>query len=160
MIDELLKIPETDLNLTTVDGKCALQFALLSSKFTDFSVAKRIIDNGADTNEVLPETGDNLLQFLIKSEAEEASTFMCDHVNLNFKNRDGLTSLHLAGQKNLAKLVTKMLSCGASPNVQSGVEEQKTALHYAIEGEMGKEVLVVYLKCSYCVFLHYDQCTL
>lgn len=134
MIEELLKIPETDLNLVTNDGKCALQFALLSSKFNDFTTAKRLIENGAETNEINPETGDNLLQFLIKSSAEEAAMFMCDHVNLNYKNREGLTSLHLAASNGLAKLVTKMLMCGASPNVQSGVEEQKTALHFAIEG--------------------------
>lgn len=133
MIDELLKNPETDLNLVTNDGKCALQIALLSTNFSDFAIAKRLIDNGAETNEVLQESGENLLQFLINSEAEDAAMFMCDHVNLNFKNRQGLTSLHLAAQKGQAKLVKKMLLCGASPNVQSGVEEQKTALHYAIE---------------------------
>lgn len=33
-----------------------------------------------------------------------------------------------------------MLLCGASANVQSGVEEQKTALHYAIE-ENNREVV-------------------
>ena len=134
MIDALMANPETDLNVVTNDGKCALQFALLSSKFDDFSVVKKLIENGAETNEVQHESGDNLLQFLIKSEVEEAAMFMCDHVNLNFKNRQGLTSLHLAAQKGLAKLVTKMLMCGASPNTQSGVEEQNTALHYAIEG--------------------------
>lgn len=133
MIEELMKSPETDLNVMTNDGKCAIQFALLSSKFNDFSIVKQLIENGAETNEVQHDSGDNLLQFLIKSEAEDAAMFMCDHVNLNFKNRQGLTSLHLAAQKGLSKLVTKMLMCGASANVQSGVEEQKTALHFAIE---------------------------
>lgn len=134
MIDELMKNAETDLNVVTKDGKCALQFALLSSKFNDFSIVKKLIENGAETNEIHEDTGDNLLQYLIKSGAQDAALFMCDHVNLNFKNNQGITSLHLASQKGSAKLVTKMLMCGASPNVQSGVEEQKTALHYAIEG--------------------------
>lgn len=132
MIGELLKSPETDLNLVTRDGKCALRFALISSKFNDFTVAKRLIENGAETNGI--HQGDNLLQFLIKSGAEDAAMFMCDHVNLNFKNCEGFTSLHLAAKNGYAELVTKILMCGASPNVQSGVEEQqKTALHYAIE---------------------------
>lgn len=135
MVDELLKNHETDLNLVTNDGKSALQIALLSSKYSDFAVAKKLIDNGAETNDVHDDaTGDNLLQFLIKSEAAEAATlFLCDHVNLSYKNRQGYTSLHLAAQKGLAKLVTKLLMCGASPNTQSGVEEGKTALVYAIE---------------------------
>lgn len=145
MIDELLQNPETDLNVVTSDGKCALQFALLSSKFNDFSIVQKLIQNGAETNEVHSDSGDNLLQFLIKSGAEEAATFMCDHVNLNFKNRQEMTSLHLAAQKGLAKLVTKMLMCGASSNVQSGVQEQKTALHYAIE-ENKKEVVEAFVE--------------
>lgn len=133
MIQELIKNPETDLNLLTTDGVGALRFALLAARSNDFSIVKTLIDNGAETNEVQQDSGDNLLQFLIKSGAEDPAMFMCDHVNLNFKNRQGLTSLHLAAQKGLAKLVTKLLMCGASANVQSGVEEQKTALHYAIE---------------------------
>lgn len=146
MIEELMKNPETDLNVITNDGKCALQFALLSSKFNDFAIVKKLIENGAETNDVQNDSGDNLLHFLIKSGAEEAALFMCDHVNLNFKNRQGLTTLHLSAQHGLAKLVTKMLMCGASPNVQSGVEDQKTALHFAIENNCQEvvEAIVAY----------------
>lgn len=140
MIDELLKNPETDLNLLTSDCKSALQIALTSSKFSTFDVALQIIKNGAETNDVDSQSGDNLLQFLTKAGAEDAAIFMCDHVNLNHKNRQGLTALHLAAQGGYESLVKKMLMCGASPNAQSGVEEQKSALHYAIETNSNKVV--------------------
>lgn len=149
MIEELLKNPETDLNLVTKDGKCALGIALMSSKFSDFTVAKRLIENGAETNEIHHDTGDNLLQFLIKLGVKDAAIFMCDHVNLNFKNREGFTSLHLAAQSGYAELVMKILMCGASPNVKSrDNEQQKTALHYAIEANW-QEVIkaIVNYKC-------------
>lgn len=132
MIEEFLKIPETDLNLMTSEGKSALLLALLSPQFNDFSVAKRLIDNGAETNDI-DENGDNILQFLIKSSREAAAIFMCDHVNLNYKNSDNLTVLHLAAKFGHAELVKKILSCGASPNIQTGIEQMKTALHFAIE---------------------------
>lgn len=163
MIEELLKIPETDLNLMTNEGKSALLLSLLSSKFNnDFSIAKRLIDNGAETNEI-DENGDNILQYLIKSQCrEEAAIFMCDHVNLNYKNQENLTALHLASKFNHAELVRKILSCGASPNIQTGLEEMKTALHFAIEanseevvsafvefkGDVGDEMPDFNLRCA------------
>ncbi|KAG5674000.1 hypothetical protein PVAND_003993 [Polypedilum vanderplanki] len=132
MINELLKNPDIDLNLLTYDGKCALLLALLSHHFMDFSVAKCLIDNGADTN-FINDNGDNILQFLIKSQREDVAIFMCDHINLDYKNHDNLTSLHLACKYGLVKLSKKILTCGASPNIQTGIEEKKTALHFAIE---------------------------
>lgn len=132
MIDELMKNENINLNLLTNDGKCALLLALLSHQFTDFSVAKRLIDNGAQTNNI-DENGDNILQFLIKAHRDDVAVFICDYVDLNYKNYDNLTALHLASKYNLVSVVKKLLSCGASPNIQTGIEELKTALHYAID---------------------------
>jgi ankyrin repeat protein len=132
MITELLKHQDINLNILTNDGKCALLLALLSHQFEDFSVAKCLIDNGAETNNV-DDNGDNILQFLIKSQREDVAIFMCDHVNLDYKNQDNLTALHLASKYGLVNLTRKILACGASPNLQTGFEEMKTALHFAIE---------------------------
>lgn len=132
MVDELMKNEKINLNLLTNDGKCALLLALLSHRFTDFSVAKRLIDNGAETNNI-DENGDNILQFLIKANKEDVAVFICDYVDLDYKNSDNLTALHLASQLNLVNVVKKLLASGASPNIQTGIEEMKTALHYAIE---------------------------
>lgn len=133
MINELLKYPDINLNLFTNDGKCALLLALLSQQFRDFTIAKCLIDNGADTK-YIDDNGDNFLQFLIKSQKENVAIFMCDFVDLNYKNHDNLTSLHLASKSGFVNLVKKLLLCGASPNIQgAGIEEMKTALHYSIE---------------------------
>lgn len=143
MIEELLKIPETDLNLVTNEGKSALLLALFSPYFTDFSIAKRLIESGTEANEITDD-GDNILQFLIKSGKTDAATFMCDHVNLNYKNQDHLTALHLAAKFGHAGLVKKILSCGASPNIQTGLEEMKTALHFAVEAN-SEEVVTAFV---------------
>lgn len=136
MIELLLENSKTDLNLKTLDGKCALQFALLSPEAANessFDIAKRLIDKDAQTNEVDPQNGDSLLQMLIKMNAEEAAIFMVDYAKLNSKNRQGLTALMIAAEKKQTQLVTVLLAKGAAPNMQSEVTEQKTALHYAIE---------------------------
>lgn len=132
MIEELLKYPQIDLNLLTNEGKCALLLALVSPQFADFSVPKLLIENGAETNNA-NENGDNILQYLIKSQRDEAVIFMCSHVNLNYKNHDNLTALHLASKFGSAIIVRKLLECGALTNIQSGIEEMKTPLHFAVE---------------------------
>jgi ankyrin repeat protein len=134
IIEEILKYPDVNLNLLTKDEKHAtpLLLALLSSQYIDFTIPKQIIASGADLS-IIDENGDNILQYIIKLQKIDAAIFLCNHVDLNHKNNDELTALHLASKFGLSSIITKLLESGAQPNVQSGLEEMKTPLHYAIE---------------------------
>lgn len=135
MVELLLSKPDIDLNTRTLDDKCALQFALTPPQVTGppFDIAKQLIEKGARPNYIYPDSGDTLLNILIKSNLESAAIFLSDHTNLNHINKRGLTALHIAAEMGQANLIKILLSKGASANMQSGIAELKTALHYAIE---------------------------
>lgn len=59
---------------------------------------------------------------------------MCKFVDLNKKNVNGETSLHVAVKKNHPKLVKLMLENGALPNIFSD-ENCESALHFAIRND-------------------------
>lgn len=137
MIDLLLDIPDIDTNLRTADDKCALQLALLPP-YTDgppFSLAARLIEKGARTNQTSSDHGDSILQQLARTGLEEAAVFLSQHANLNHINHEGFTALHIAAQKGLSLLTDALLKNGASPNIQSGIAELKSALHFAVEND-------------------------
>lgn len=137
MIDLLLEHSAVDPNLRTSDDKCALQFALMPP-YTDgppFELAARLIQKGARSSPSCSDNGNNVLQLLAQSELEDAAVFLCESANVNHVNRAGLTALHIACQKGLPKLAKALLAHGASPNIQSGIGEMKTAIHYAVEGK-------------------------
>lgn len=137
MIDLLLEHPDVDVNLRTSDDKCALQFALMPP-YTDgppFDLAARLIQKGARSNPSTSDNGNSLLQLLALSELEDAAVFLSESANVNHVNRAGLTALHIACQNGLPKLAKALLEHGASPNIQSGIGEMKTAIHYAVEGK-------------------------
>lgn len=135
MIDLLLDHPELDTNLRTADEKSALQLALMApySDGPPFELAARLIAKGARSNHNNAESGDSLLQLLAHQGLDDAAVFLTKYANLNHVNRAGLTALHIACQRALPKLVRALLEENASPNLQSGIGEMKTALHYAVE---------------------------
>lgn len=137
MIDHLLNQSELDTNIRTSDDKCALQLALMPPYTTGppFDLAARLIEKGARSNQNNSENGDSILQMLIKSKHEDSAIFLAKHANLNYVNRVGITALHLACENGLADLVRTLLENGASPNMQSGIGEMKTALHFAVENQ-------------------------
>lgn len=137
IVEQLLELPDLDANIRTNDDKCALQLALMPpyTNGPPFSLAAKLIEKGARSNQNNEESGDSILQLLIKSKLEDSAIFLSQHANVNFVNREGLTALHLACQYNMAKLVRALLENGASPNMQSGIGEMKSALHYAVENK-------------------------
>lgn len=137
LVDLLLELPSLDTNIRTNDDKCALQLALMPPYTTGppFELAEKLIEKGARSNQNNAESGDSILQLLIKSKLEDSAVFLAKHANVNFINRSGLTALHLACQNGLSKLVKALLENGASPNMQSGIGEMKAALHYAVENK-------------------------
>ncbi|XP_055542467.1 rabankyrin-5 isoform X2 [Wyeomyia smithii] len=149
MIDELLSdgVLNVDTNICTLDEKCALQFALMPPH-TDgppFDLARRLLEKGARPNTVNSETGDSLLHSLSKHKFEDAAVFLADYANLNHINKAGLTPLHVAAMNGLSNLISALLEKGASPNLQSGVAELKTALHYAVESN-SVEVIMAFIE--------------
>lgn len=135
MIDLLLEQKNLDTNIKTNDDKCALQLALMPpyTMGPPFDLAARLIEKGARSNQNNTESGDSILQLLIKSKLQESAIFLASHANVNFVNRSGLTALHLACENGLEKTVEALLKNGASANIQSGLEERKTSVHYAVE---------------------------
>lgn len=137
IIEQLIELPELNVNIRTNDDKCPLQFSLMPpfTKGPPFTLASKLIEKGARSDQNNAESGDSILQLLIKSKLEDSAIFLSQHANVNFVNRAGLTALHMACQHNMAKLVKALLENGASPNMQSGIGEMKAALHYAVESK-------------------------
>lgn len=145
IIEQLLELPGLDANIQTNDDKCALQLALMPPYTTGppFTLAAKLIEKGARSNQNHAESGDSILQLLIRSNLEDSAIFLSQHANVNFINRAGLTALHMACQNNMAKLVKTLLENGASPNMQSGIGEMKAALHYAVENKSNDVIQVL-----------------
>lgn len=148
MIDLLLQRSDLDTNLRTNDEKCALQLSLMPPYTTGppFDLAAKLIEKGAQSNQNNVESGDSILQLLAKSKLEDSAIFLAQHANVNYVNRKGMTALHLACENGLDRLVKALLENGASPNVQTGIDEMKTALHYAVDNQHANviEVIVEY----------------
>lgn len=135
MIDLLLDRQDINTNLRTNDDKCALQFALIPP-YTDgppFTLATRLLEKGADPRQLFDDNHNSLLQVLARSEQQNACLFLVDHSDLNHCNNSGHTALHIACQMGLSELTLALLQKGADPNIQSGITERKSALHFAVE---------------------------
>lgn len=135
MIDILLVHPSLDTNIKTIDDKSVLQLSLMPpyTAGPPFELAARLIEKGARSNQNNADSGDSILQMLIKSKLEDSAVFLAAHANVNFVNRSGLTALHMACENGLSRTVRALLDNGASPNIQSGIGEMKSPLHYAVE---------------------------
>lgn len=138
MVDLLLGRTDIDTNLRTTDDKSALQLSLIPP-YTDgppFSLARQLLEKGAKIDQYDTETGDSLLQILIKLKFEDASIFLTDYIDLNHRNVNGLSALHIACEQGLKRLVKALLEKGALPNIQS-IDEHKTPLQYCVEQNYG-----------------------
>ncbi|XP_055853313.1 rabankyrin-5 [Episyrphus balteatus] len=137
LVDLLLEIPEIDVNIRTNNDMCALLLSLTPPQFESgpFELAEKLLKKGARPNQVKSDTHESLLQQLASQGLQDAAIFLSDHANLNHMNGQGLTALHIASEKNLSKLVRKLLDAGASPNLQSSIAELNSALHLAVEAD-------------------------
>lgn len=133
MVDLLLAVPNIDINLRTNNERCCLELSLMQETESSLELAAKLIQLGARANPLKSDTHDNLLQMLANNGLENSAVFLADHANLNHINKDGATALHIAAKMNLKQLSKKLLSAGASPNLQSSVNGLKSALHVAVE---------------------------
>ncbi|XP_039298509.1 rabankyrin-5 [Nilaparvata lugens] len=120
-IFSLLLTKSVNLNVQTHEGHAPLWYALIaSSRYNSNSFAARLIEKGAVPNPIYAQTSDSLLHRVAEEGLEDAGLFLCTHANnINHTNRKGETCLHKACEKGLSRLVTKLLECGANPNVQT-----------------------------------------
>ncbi|XP_052858188.1 rabankyrin-5 isoform X1 [Drosophila gunungcola] len=134
MVNHLLKAPHIDINLRTLDEKCALELSLLLGD-QEFKIASMLLSMGAQPNPIKSKTGDNLIQFFAMDEdlGEQAAIFLADFADLDHMNLGGLTALHIAALKNMPNLVRKLMANGASCNLQSIESGLKSVLHVAVE---------------------------
>ncbi|XP_030370136.1 rabankyrin-5 isoform X2 [Scaptodrosophila lebanonensis] len=138
MVNLLLDDPNIDINIRSKDEKCALELSLrqsMSSSNEGLELAAKLLRLGAEPNPLKSVTRDSLLQVLCDGGKpfEEAAIFLADFANLNHVNESGFTALHIGAQHNLARLVAKLLSLGAEPNVQPIAAGLKSALHIAVK---------------------------
>uniref|UniRef100_A0A1B6G1J7 FYVE-type domain-containing protein n=2 Tax=Cuerna arida TaxID=1464854 RepID=A0A1B6G1J7_9HEMI len=113
-----------DMNLRTLDGHTPLWFALIrttgSELYSCNSFAARLVEKGAIPNPIYPANGNSLLHLVAQEGLEDAGLFLCNHIhNIDHINRKGETALHLAADRDLGRLITKLLECGANPNIQT-----------------------------------------
>lgn len=134
LIEKLLQRQDIDINLKTTDEKWPLQLALTKPFIGDgdFSLAKQMIEKGANVNCVYHETADNLLLYLIRKGEPESACFLADYANLNYVNKLGLTAIHLACEKGFLRVVERLLEKEALPNIQSTAMEYNSPLHFSV----------------------------
>lgn len=149
MVELLLDVPNVDINLRTKDEKCPLELSLIPFNKESINLAAKLLKMGANPNPLKSDTNDNLLQVLTKagSDFEEAAIFLTDFANLDHLNFAGFSAIHMAVQKNMPKLVTKLLNAGATPNIQTGSANMKSPLHIAVE-ENAREIIETFVSFS------------
>ncbi|XP_064544438.1 rabankyrin-5 isoform X1 [Drosophila montana] len=146
MVDLLLDVPGIDINLRTNDEKCPLELSLTLLNKESINLATKLLKMGANPNPLKSETNDSLLQVLSQAgrHFEEAAIFLADFANLNHLNYGGMSAIHIAAQKNMPKLLAKLLNAGASPNIQTSTSKMKSPLHIAVE-ENAQEVIRLFV---------------
>ncbi|KAH8288003.1 hypothetical protein KR054_008722, partial [Drosophila jambulina] len=133
MIKLLLQVSNINIDLRTLEEKCALELSLTFQE-NNFELASILLKMGAEPNPIKSATGNSLLQVLAMNEQrEKAALFLADFAKLDYLNMSGLTALHIAALKNLPSLVKKLLIKGASCNIKSIKNGLKSPIHMAVE---------------------------
>ncbi len=104
------------------------QSLLKAAYYQNTAVIKTLIDLGADIN-VVDKDSCNLFDKIIESNRFSDKKAGCEYLiekglNINQYNKNGITALHLAAQKNNLELVTLLLHDGAKPNLV-GIKNSK-----------------------------------
>ncbi|XP_065201380.1 rabankyrin-5 [Planococcus citri] len=116
----LLSHDKVDLNARTLEGHTPLYFALISTRklVNTNSFAARLVEKGAQPNPIYSQSSNSLLHVVTDDWLEDAALFICSHANnVNHTNRRGETPLHVACERGLVNLITRLLECGANPNI-------------------------------------------
>lgn len=142
LIDLFLSQPSINVDLCSRDEKCALELSLTPPLYQGptFQLADRLLtEKNAQANPIYTDSKDNLFQALIRRDLEPAARFLVQHAatDLENRNRDGETALHLACQRNMTDLV-KVLLQRMSPELinSQATRDSTTALHIAVQGEL------------------------
>lgn len=149
MVELLLDVPDIDINLRTNDEKCPLELTLIPFTKESVNLAAKLLKMGANPNPLKSETNNNLLQVLAMGgrDFEEAAIFLTDFADLEHVNNAGFSAIHIAVQKNMPKLVAKLLDAGAAPNIQTTSGNMKSPLHIAVE-QNAQEILETFVNFS------------
>ncbi|XKL64859.1 hypothetical protein PGB90_004945 [Kerria lacca] len=126
----LLLRENVDLNARTLEEHTPLYFALISTRklINTNSFAARLVEKGADANPIYNRSTNSLLHIVADDCLEDAALFICSHAdNINHTNKRGETALHIACEKGLIKLITRLLECGANPNIATYLPESVMA---------------------------------
>ncbi|XP_070143494.1 rabankyrin-5 isoform X3 [Drosophila kikkawai] len=133
MIKLLLQVPNININLRTVEEKCALELSLTFQE-KNFELASTLIKMGAEPNPNKSATGNSLLQVLAMDiQCENAAIFLTDFAILDYSNMSGLTALHIAAFNNIPNLVKTLLIKGATCNIQPIENGLKSPIQMAVE---------------------------
>ncbi|BFZ20694.1 hypothetical protein BsWGS_23733 [Bradybaena similaris] len=120
------------LNLQNNEGLTALMYAV---RFMNLTIAKELLDHGADVN-IKDKHGNTLLLrqlIILKGRSFNIMKFLipagCD---VNCQNNDGLSPLMVAAQNHLEEVMCVLLDSGAEVNAVSMKDKTKTALSHLV----------------------------
>ncbi|XP_028400515.1 rabankyrin-5-like isoform X2 [Dendronephthya gigantea] len=126
----LLKQSKIDLELKDNRGRTPLWLALTvpDDKINpddEDSVPARLSQAGASPDSLDISSGDSLLHLAAAQSRQNAGLFLASHgAEPNVTNKLGETPLHSACRSGLINLVSKLLHCGANPNIQTSETEE------------------------------------
>lgn len=133
-IVKLLILSGADVNLKNQLQQTPLQYAVAYKCEPD--MIKMLIDTGADFNDCKDSNNESLLH--LASRTNNLKLIRClisNEANVNEKNSDGQTALHVAAIENKKdshfSAIEVLLRVGANVNAQDKIKN-RTALHYSV----------------------------
>ena len=120
------------LSLPCLGGLLAYFQDLASgSKDIDYNVIEQFVENGADINATSETTGEGIMHEVAANWDKEVAVFLLKRgVDIDLKDKDGRTPLHVAASTNHSEMIEWLVEQGAELEARTNVEKQ-TPLHHA-----------------------------
>lgn len=134
IVDDLLK-RGADVNQVDIDGWTALHYACHNDQL---EVAERLLLEKSSFPRALTNRGDSCLHFLVCNQVQDAvifyrvlQQFLKKGAQIDLKNPDGNTPLHMAAIRGRSQALLFLLNAGADKSTTNNSGD--TPLHYAVK---------------------------
>lgn len=102
-----------------------------SSRDIDYGVVERFVESGADINATSEATGESVMHEVAANWDTQVAVFLLKKgVDIDLKDKDGRTPLHVAASTNHSEMIEWLVEQGAELEARTNVEKQ-TPLHHA-----------------------------